>query len=158
MKKITYPLLLVMIAVTVFNCTKNRQEISTPDALTGLWSETSLHYKAYKGTQVIEEYTEATAGDEQITIQFFEDGRFETYERSLEDGKWEVTWHARGTYIYTPGTGSLILENAEAGEHTEATVLTLSGQQLVFSQTASPASNNAEADKETFTFDFKRVP
>lgn len=123
-----------------------------------MWSAVSLHYEAYKGAQIIEAYTEPTASDKQITIRFYMGGNFETYERSLENGVWEVTEHVEGTYHYNTGTGVLIMDNKAGGAHTTATILILSDQKLRFSQSASPALNNTEADNEMCTLDFTRVP
>lgn len=155
MKKVTY-LLILATAITLASCYKGKQENNLPDQILGLWSQTSLNYKAYKGTALIEEYTEATKDDEQVTILFYKNGTFETNERSREDGKWEVTEHITGTCRYIPDTQTLIMEDTENGERSEAKVLTLTGQQLTISQSVSPASNNQEADSETFITDFKR--
>lgn len=156
MKKITYVFLLTTLAVTLSNCYKGKPEIYVPDPLLGLWSQTAFHYKAYKGSAIIEAYTEATDADEEITILFYKNGTFETYERSREEGRWVITEHVEGTCRYVPGTQTLIMEDTENGERSEAKVLTLTGQQLTISQSVSPASNNPEADSETFITDFKR--
>jgi len=156
MKKIMYLFLLAVGTTSLFSCSKNKKEIPQPGRLTGLWSQTSFHYTAHKGTSIIEEYTTETG--KQITIRFFEDGRFETYERSLEEDVWEITAHVEGTYHYDAETGVLTMDDTESGEHATATVLTLSDQQLTFSQSASPTLHNTEADKEVFTFYFNRVP
>ncbi|SDC63520.1 hypothetical protein [Niabella drilacis] len=158
MKKITYLLTLTVLATTLPSCYKDRQETHLPDQIIGLWTQTSFHYKAYKGSAIIEEYTEAASEDKEITILFYKNGTFETYERNREDGRWVITEQAKGTCRYLPDTGALIMEDIENGEHSEANVLTLTSQQLTISQSTSPASNNPEADRETFTSDFKRGP
>ncbi|MBO9591738.1 MAG: lipocalin family protein [Niabella sp.] len=158
MKKITCLFLLAVCAISLLNCSKNKKEILQPGQLTGLWSQTSFNYKAYKAATIIEEYTNQTETGKQITIHFFNDGRFETYERSLQDGVWEVTEHVEGTYTYDADAGVLVMDDKAGGAHATATVLTLSDQQLTFFQAAAPPLDNAEADKEVFTFYFNRVP
>ena len=157
MKKITSAFFLLALAATLSSCYKGKQGADLPDQLIGLWSQTSFSYKAYKGSALIEEYTEATSEDEEITILFYKNGTFETYERSLEGGKWVTTEHVEGSCRYLPGTGTLIMEDQENGERSEATLLTLTEQHLIFSQSVSPASSNPEADRETFIADFKRA-
>ncbi|WP_018627226.1 lipocalin family protein [Niabella aurantiaca] len=156
MKKITYLLILIALAATLPNCYKGKQKLHLPDQILGLWSLTSFNYKAYKGSAIIEEYTEPAGDNEQITILFYKNGTFETYERRLEGGKWVTTEHVEGTCQYLPGTGILVMEDEANGERSEANVLTLTDQHLVFSQSVSPASHNPEADRETITSDFKR--
>lgn len=156
MKKNTYAVLLLILITTLSGCYKGKQENSLPDQMVGLWSQTSFHYKAYKGSAIIEEYTEATSEEEEITILFYKNGAFETYERSREDGRWVTTEHVKGTCRYLSDSGTLIMEDTENGERSEATILTLTGQQLTISQSVSPASNNPEADRETLITDFKR--
>ena len=158
MKKVTYSLILTILAIPLPGCYKANPKSYLPDQLSGLWSQTSLHYKAYKGAELIEEYTEATEDDKQITILFYKNGTFETDERSREDGRWEVTEHITGTCRYIPDTGTLIMEDKTNGAYSEAKVLTLTGQQLTLSQSAAPASHNPKADKELFIADFTRGP
>jgi len=156
MKKITSAFFLLALAATLSSCYKGKQGADLPDQLIGLWSQTSFSYKAYKGSALIEEYTEATSEDEEITILFYKNGTFETYERSREAGKWVITEHVKGTCRYLADTGILIMEDTENRERSEATIQTLTGQQLIISQSVSPASDNTEADREIFTTDFKR--
>lgn len=156
MKKIIPAFFLFATMAIAFSCSKKNNEIDGQQELIGLWMQQALDYKAYKGTTIIEEYSEQMAAHEEATFQFFENGNFEVYERNLEDGQWVVDHHAKGTFSYNAANKTIKTFSISGDEGAVFTALKKTTSELQLLLTQPPGSNNPAADKETFVYHYRK--